>query len=249
MERLRNGIKKYRVYIVVVLVLAVGAVHKKKTDRERLMAKESAREVGDANTKPAMTIMINSNLYNKTPKEKRKYLLNNFDMDCVVGDKNAKITMIDYSSFRCGFCKKMREDIKKIVKEYAIDKKAIRYVLRPMYGKKNIPVGAFLQCSRSEERFDIANELFAHDIDAVEDFEALFVELGKKYNMNDEYIKECIRDGDIYQKIIYMQQNNREVFNLNATPILIINGQEMVGYKTYEQIKEIIENLLKGARQ
>ncbi|MDR2778063.1 MAG: DsbA family protein [Rickettsiales bacterium] len=247
MDYLKNLVSRYRVYIVIILVLAVGFFYKKKADavklaniRESLM---DAKNEGLSNQ--PKTIMINSHLHGKTQDEKRKFLLNNFDMDCVAGDSKAKVTIVDFSSFDCKFCKKMRPDIKKIVHRYTVEDKTVRYALRPLFKFKNIPLGAFLQCSRYKDRLAIAEDLFDSDVNLIEDYESFTVELGKKYNMDDQYIRDCLHDKDLYEKIIYMQQSNKEVFNVNATPVLIINGQRIVGYKNYDQIKRIVENILK----
>jgi predicted DsbA family dithiol-disulfide isomerase len=232
--------KKYSVHLGILLLLLLGFIHRKKLGKDRLEAKESVSEGG----KKTQTVLLNKNLYGKSIEEKRRYLLNNFDMDCLIGDSGAKITIVDHSSFNCKYCKKIRPEIRKIIQEYVIDKKVARYALRPLYGVKNLPIGAFLQCSRPEDRLKIAEELFGQDVSSVDNFTQFLTELGKKYGMDEEYVKECIHNEDLYRKIIYMQQNSREAFNINVTPLLVINNQEKIGYKSYEQIRDIIEGFL-----
>jgi hypothetical protein len=143
----------------------------------------------------------------------------------------------------------MRSGIKKIIQEYVIDKKIARYVLRPIYEAKNIPVGAFLLCAKPEDRLRIAEEMFVVNLGKIDDFTLFLVDVGKRYGMDEGYVRDCIHDDDTYKKIIYMQQNNREVFSINVTPMLIINNQERVGYQSYEQIRDFIESILNGVQR
>ncbi|MDR1425975.1 MAG: DsbA family protein [Rickettsiales bacterium] len=234
--------KKYTAYIVVLIILMAGFFYRKTLSRRQLEAAAKDNNV----YKQAHTVFLNAGLHGKTKEEKRKYLLNDFTMDCTLGDAHAEISIIDHSSFSCKYCRKMRPEIRKILQEYVIDRKIAHYSLRLNYGVKNIPVGAFLQCSKPENRLEIAEKIFENgNLEKIEDIFSFLVELGKEYDMNEEYVNSCIRDGDLYRKIIYMQQNNREAFNVNATPILLINNQEKVGYQTHGQIRDTIENILK----
>lgn len=215
-------------------------------DDKRMDDNKKRSENEDSNSPSgSRTILINTGLYGKSTGEKRDYLLNNFRTDFVVGDANAKITMIEYASFGCRFCRKQRLEIRKIIDEYALKRKVLRYVFRPLFNTKTIPIGAFLHCAKEENVLSIADEVFAANIDLIDDYQAYLTKLGEKYAMGEDYVKECLFDRDIYEKIIYMQQNSREVFGLEATPVLFINGRKIVGYRSYEQLKSLIEKLLK----
>ena len=61
---------------------------------------------------------------------------------------------------------------------------------------------------------------------------------------DEEYVKKCIYDKDMYQKLIYIQQETNEAFNIEATPLLFINGEEYYGYKTSVKLKTIIDSKL-----
>ena len=102
-------------------------------------------------TAPA-TVVVHTVLFDKTIEEKRNFLLNNYEMDNLLGDKNAKISIIEYSSFTCKYCKKLRKEINKIIQEYVYNKKIANYATRPLYNTKTIPFGAFIQCSRQEDK-------------------------------------------------------------------------------------------------
>ena len=233
-------IKKYKIYLIVICVLYVGVFYRISTQNKVAKAKIN----GEVQTGPR-TVMIHTGLHNKTKEEKKKYLLEHFDLDYVIGNKNAKVSIIEYSSFTCKYCKKIREEIKKILDEYVFsNNNQVKYAIRPIYNTKNIPLGAFLICAKEDDKLNIINDFFRTDIGTIIDMEKFLLEVGKKYNMDETYVKNCIYDKDTYEKLIYMQQASRSVFNLSATPVLVINGKEFVGYKTYKQLKDILENIL-----
>jgi hypothetical protein len=240
-------IVRYRAVLVAFLILSVGYIYRAREKRRseeiqvRLFNKESVK-IQEQETR---SIMVNTNLYNKTDEEKKRFLLANFDMDNVIGNDNAPVTIIDYSSFSCDFCRDMREEIKKIIQEYVIEKKTVKYVLRPVYNKKTIPFGVFLQCMEQKKRLEFAEKFFKLDVEDVDDFDALLTGISSEYGIDGEYVMNCIRNIDIYEKIIYMQNESREVFKLRGTPILIINGEKYFGFKTYKELKKIIETKIK----
>lgn len=241
-KKLLKGIKKYKILIAVIILLGCGCCY-----RDYNLRKKNNFKNATSGEKTSKTILINSNLYGKSMDEKKNYLLTNFTMDnTVIANENAPITIIDFSSYTCEFCKKMRKDINKIIEKYVIQKKVANYVLRPVYGTKTIPFGAFLLCSVKEKRKEIAESFFNFDLN--KNMEQFLIDTGKKYNLAEDYVKQCIHSEENYEKIIYMQNENRKVFDLTRTPLLVINGKEYLGYKNYEEIKHIMDNIVRNVK-
>ena len=234
-----NLSKKTKAIIILFFLLCLGFLYNAK---HKTSAKTSSSMVAVSEENP-LTIFIKPGLFNKTPEEKREYLLNNFDMDNVIGNPDAKVTVIEYSSFTCKYCKALRKEINKLVEDYAINESKIKYVLRPLYNTKTIPLGAFIQCARPEDKEKIADYFFSKDIDDIDNMEQFLLEAGKKFNMNEDYVKDCIYDEDMYKKLIYMQQETNTAFDIEGTPVLFINGKEYAGYRTSEKLKTIIDSI------
>jgi predicted DsbA family dithiol-disulfide isomerase len=120
-------------------------------------------------------------------------------------------------------------------------------VLRPIYGVRDIPLGALLQCIPQQQRLNVVEEFF--QMTEIKDWEATLVEVGKRYSLEQEQIHSCLHDRNTYEKLIYMQQQNREVFGLNVSPVLLINGKRITGYHTYQQLRDLLENLLEEQKK
>lgn len=234
--------KKYKIVLIILFVFFIGFLYKGYKDKNN---DASAMNANSTKKNETTTVIINTGLYDKTIEEKRNFLLNNYIMDNLLGDKNAKVSIIEYSTFTCKYCKKMRKEINKIIEEYVDDKKVINYAIRPLYNIKTLPFGAFIQCARDEDKQKIIDLFFKSNITKIKNIEEFLLNVGKDFNMNEEYVKKCIYNEEMYQKLVYMQQETNSVFDLKATPVLIINGEQYRGYKTYEQIKDIINKLLR----
>ena len=54
------------------------------------------------------------------------------DDDAVLGDKNAKVTIIDFTDYECPFCKRYAEETYPQIKKDYIDTGKVRYVVRDL---------------------------------------------------------------------------------------------------------------------
>lgn len=233
-----SKIKQYKIVLLILVVITIGFIYKTQAKTTENDTRQTPKQQETVN------VVIHTGLFDKTIEEKKEFLLNNYEMDNLLGDKNAKISIIEYSSFTCNYCKKLRKEINKIIQEYVYDKKIANYATRPLYNTKTIPFGAFIQCSRKEDKQNIIDTLFKANIGSIKNMEEFLIKIGNDFNMNEEYVKNCLYNEEIYQKLIYIQQETNSVFNLKGTPVLIINGKEYAGYKTYHELKEIIDRLI-----
>lgn len=242
-------IKKHRFLILFLILVNIGYFYRNSTkhaDYSSIKSETVEQDNVNLQKKEPEIVLINRNLYGKNNKEKRKFLLTNFDMDnYIIGSENAPVTIIDYSSFTCVFCKNMRDEIKKIVEEFVVEKKVVNYVLRPYYGKKTLPLGALLLCVDLDKREAMAEEFFNINLEKTEELENELINIASQYGIDINIARKCINDEEAYDRIIYMQNESSNMFDLTRSPLLIINGKEYVGYKNYNQIKDIIEKNIK----
>ncbi len=76
------------------------------------------------------------------------------DQDHIRGNKNAKITLIEYSDFECPFCKKFYSTTNQIISEY---KDSVRLVFR------HYPLNFHANAQKQAEATECANELGGND--------------------------------------------------------------------------------------
>jgi protein-disulfide isomerase len=235
-DYLTAKVKSNRVLIVVVVLLSVGFVSGK--NRVKRIADE--RNIGDA--VPKESIFVDMTLYSKNLREKREYLLDNFDNDFVIGDKNAPLTIVDFSSFSCSFCRQMRRDINKIVDEYAVKSKRLRYVLRPVVNSKTIALKILLSCVEDgDKQWELIDSIFGIDWMKIDSMKTTIEGLMAKHNIDAKKVRDCLNNDEMYQKIVYYQRENSQIFKIERTPLLVVNGRTYSGYKNYDELKKIID--------
>jgi predicted DsbA family dithiol-disulfide isomerase len=228
--------RKNSVFITILVLLSVGFMY----SRHRVAKMIEEKEIEE--TALEGTVFVDTALYNKTIKEKKEYLLNNFDNDFVIGDEKAPLTLVDFSSFSCMFCRKMRDDMDKIIDEYAVKSKQLRYVLRPVVNSKTIPLKILLNCvDDDEKRWKLINNMFSVNWDGAPSVKTVVDGLVFKHKIDMKEIRKCLTSDDEYRKIVYYQKENSLIFKIQKTPLLVINGKKYFGYRDYDGLKKIIE--------
>ncbi len=164
--------------------------------------------------------------------------------DHIRGDKNAKVTMIEYSDFQCPFCARFHDTMTKILADY---KGNVRLVYR------HFPLRAIhAQAQKAAEASECANEQGKF----WEMHDKLF-ELNKAQNMSPDTMKkaavdlklntgkfnECLDSGK-YAARIEQDYQDGIAGGVSGTPGTFVNGQYLAGALPFEEIKPMLDALL-----
>lgn len=224
---------KLQKFIVwVFILLTIGAFYQKKKDKENKSDK----------------FYINTVFEYGSMEDRMKYLLSDFSEDMVIGSNDAKVTIIEYYSYRCGYCRMFYEQIMPQIKENFINKGIVKFVYRPLYDRQTMNFGTILSCLHTDEDKKKANEDFFNiEPKYFSDFEKYLNEFIKNNKIIDEQsFKECIISKIVIDKIIYNQKKTSEVINLNqGVPLFIINGKIHRGYMEYEKFESLINESIR----
>ena len=156
----------------------------------------------------------------------------------VVGNPDAKYTIVEFFDYRCGYCSKQANDLAKLLEEKNNVK--IIYLEFPIFGGISDTVAR------------VALSIWNSDPDLYFDVHNKFMNLGprmKKDNIIDT-LNELKLDGelifaeaekDIDNKIILKNRSLAQSLNLRGTPALIINDNLSPGYLKYENLITFIE--------
>ncbi len=156
-----------------------------------------------------------------------------------LGDKDARITIIEYSDFQCPYCAKAEETIQELLKKYGKD-------IRLVY--KQYPLSFHKEAFKASEASLCANEQ-SNDFfwklhhEMFDDPRHLKVgELkgkAERLGMNKKQFSDCINSEK------YMAQVNADIaegnqFGVSSTPIFFINGIIVKGAKPFSEFEKII---------
>jgi len=166
------------------------------------------------------------------------------DSDYFVGNKDAKVVLVEYTDFECPFCLKHSETSKKIKEMYG---NKILFVLRhfPLSFHENAQKAAeAAECAGEQGKFwqmyDVLFTANANQNMGVAKWKSEAVKLG----MNAKQFNDCL-DSSKYAKKIADEQAGGAAAGVDGTPATFINGQLVSGAVPFEQFQTIIDGLLK----
>lgn len=169
----------------------------------------------------------------------------NLDDDPVLGDENAPVTLVEFSDYQCGYCRRhFQETLPKLYENY-IKTGKVKMVFRDAanLGQKSIELANAASCAQylkdDQTYYKIHNAIYS-GIKSNDDLTAIAVDSGIDKN---EYLS-CLQNMDMQEEVINDTEESR-AYGVSGTPTFFINGEKLVGAQPYEVIAEVIESKLK----
>lgn len=162
--------------------------------------------------------------------------------DHIRGNKNAKVTLVEFSDFQCPYCESFNKTVDKILAEY---KDKIRLVFKnyPLTTIHNMAQKAAeaAECAGQQNKYwEMHDKLFANQSTlSVENFKLWAKELGLK----ESTFKSCLDEGKTAAKVTADQAYGDSI-GVNGTPTSYINGNLVAGAQSYDYVKNLIDQAL-----
>lgn len=170
----------------------------------------------------------------------------------ILGDKDAKVTIVEFSDFQCPFCKQLFEDaLPQIKKEYIDTGKAKlayrHYPLTSIHPNAQKAAEAS-ECANDQDKFwEYHDQLFTNQAD----WETLpsdgalnkFAEYAGAIGINGEELRECVTSGKMAENVKKDIDAGTAV-GVDGTPASFVNGILISGAVPFEDFKTQIEAAL-----
>jgi protein-disulfide isomerase len=166
----------------------------------------------------------------------------------VLGEKNAKVTIVEFADFQCPFCARYYEDVeKKIIEEYVNTGKA-KFAFRhyAFLGQESIDAANATECANEQDKFwEYHNYLYenpggenegAFSKDNLKSFASTL-------GLDTQAFNECL-DSARYQKNVDKDIEEGSKAGVDGTPATFINGVLISGAQPYSEFKKAIDNAL-----
>ncbi len=192
--------------------------------------------------------LVSPNLSFAAEDKEKENLLTLQDDDFFLGDKSAKVTIIEYSSTSCPHCADYHKKGFELIKKTYIETNKILYILRDIPTNHPGLLGAMLaHCSGRDEYFNyIATLMDSQMLWAYrKDYKESLTNIAKLGGFTDEKIKACFNDKGLENKLFKRAMIASQKLNILATPVFFINGKKYEGGLSYAEMSKIIESLLK----
>ena len=164
------------------------------------------------------------------------------------GSEKAKVTIITYESLTCGHCADFHNEIYPKIKKDFIDKGLVKIEFRHF----PLDLAAFnaskiAQC-KNDGKPDILHFLFSNQKKwakgaTVDDMTKNLKKLLLEENIQVDFEK-CTNDKNIEDYVLNDRINGIKLFEINATPTIIINNKKFDKPLNYKNLKKSIEKLI-----
>lgn len=166
-----------------------------------------------------------------------------------LGDKNAKVTVIEFADFRCPFCEKWFTDVEgNLIKDYINTGKA-KLVFRnyAFLGAASTVAANAAECANEQGKFwDYHDYLYKNQppetdtsMYTVDNLTTIAGNLG----MNTDQFKTCLSSNK-YQKNVDADLADGQKAGVSGTPSMFVNGVITVGAQPYSTFKTLIDQAL-----
>lgn len=160
------------------------------------------------------------------------------------GDKDAKVTIVEFSDFQCPFCAKGADLLKKIKQKYG-NKVKVAFKQFPLPFHNHAEQAAVASLCANEQStnhfWKMHDEMFANQETAL-DPEGL-KKTAKKIGLKMDVFEKCLSENKYLAQVKADMEEGRKV-GVKSTPTFYINGQLISGAQPLEVFSEIIDEEL-----
>lgn len=165
----------------------------------------------------------------------------------IKGNKNALVTIVEFSEFQCPFCSRVLPTLKQIQDTYK-DKVRVVFMDQPLpFHKRAVPASNFAHEARAQkgdEGFWAAHDLLFANQKKLEDGDLW--EYAGQLGLDVEKVKAAVANNK-YAALIERNQELAGDVQASGTPHFFVNGRRLKGAVPFDKFKPIIEEEIKKA--
>ncbi|MDP3731062.1 MAG: DsbA family protein [bacterium] len=189
------------------------------------------------------------------PGENNKIVEVSVDDDPMLGDKNAPVTIVEFSDFQCPFCRTFWKNTLPLIKSNYIDTGKVRFVYRdyPLSFHESAQAAAEAgECAEDQGQYwQMHDKLFSEQEKrgqgtiqfSVTDIKNWAMGIG----LNAGSFNECLSSGK-YRGEVERDFSDGSAAGVSGTPAFFINGRSVLGAQPFSVFQEAIEQALKDKK-
>ena len=169
----------------------------------------------------------------------------------MLGNPNAKITIVEFGDYQCTFCYKFHDEtMKKINQEY-IKTANVNFIYKdfPLNGEQSILASEASYCAQKQNKFweyhdTLYNNWGGENTGWIT--ENVLQGFARDVGLNLDEFSQCLENSEYRQKVLENEQFAREI-GINATPsFLIFNDSELyriIGAQPFDRFEQAFQEL------
>lgn len=167
-----------------------------------------------------------------------------------IGDPDAPVTMIEYSSLTCPHCASFHNNVLPDLKERYIETGKVRMVFRDFpLNEPAVDAAVLAHCAGPDRYVGFLDVLFQTQdswASAPNTRDAL-KQLGKLGGLSDGEMDACFDDEAMVDSILQSRLTGQNEHKVQSTPTFVINGETYAGSRDIEEFADIIDPLAGGS--
>ena len=167
--------------------------------------------------------------------------------DRPLGSETAPVTVIEYASPTCPHCAAFHNNVYPAFKAEYIDTGKVQFLLRPFVRNVLDAVVFMLAEAGGEDMYHeiVATYFRTQDQWGMSDKprDALLA-IAKQLGFTDQTFETALTNQDLFNAMETMREQALEEFKLEGTPTFYVNGKQLTGDKTLEELKAAIDPLV-----
>lgn len=169
----------------------------------------------------------------------------------ILGNPNAKITIVEFGDYQCTFCYKFHDETMKKINDKYIETENVNFIYKdfPLNGGQSILASEASYCAQKQNKFwEYHNTLYDNWGGENTGWitENVLLGFARDVELNLDDFSQCLENSEFRQKVLDNEQFGREI-GINATPsFLIFNDNELyriVGAQPFEKFEQAFQKL------
>ena len=169
----------------------------------------------------------------------------------ILGNPNAKITIVEFGDYQCTFCYKFHDETMKKIDQAYIETENVNFVYRdfPLNGPQSILASEASYCAQKQNKFwEYHNTLYDNWGGENTGWITKNVLIGfaNDIKLDLDSFSQCLENSEFKQKVLDNEQFAREI-GIDATPsFLIFNDSELyriIGAQPFEKFEQALQEL------
>ncbi|MDD5341392.1 MAG: thioredoxin domain-containing protein [Patescibacteria group bacterium] len=159
-----------------------------------------------------------------------------------IGNKDAKIVIVEFGDFQCPICKAEAPIIRNLVRNNSSIKLIYRNFPNPVAHPDAITAALAAQCANEQGKFwEYYDLLFANQNDLST---TALNTMASTLGLNTTQFSQCLTNGK-YFSVIQSDMQDGLSLDISATPTFYINGTKVAGNIPYSTFNEIVQGIEK----
>jgi protein-disulfide isomerase len=170
--------------------------------------------------------------------------------DMTLGNRNAKVTLVEYAAPMCPHCARFNEETFPKLKQTFIDTGKVFYVFRVLpIGPADGPAETLARCQPRDKYFAFIDLLFRNQQKwdpeyQVEDVRGGLLGLAKGFGMSEDAFNRCLADQHESDVINQVAKDGVDRYGLESTPSMVIDGSLRPGLAEWDALKAALDKEL-----